>query len=228
MTRLSEIFPYTSSATTTTSQGISPWLARVASFFAVTVGVLIIAGLMELGVKHHRTSIYLTAYETSIGSVSTVDLPDGSQITLNTESRVLVTFTEHQRIVRLELGEIHIEVAHDPSRPLNVVAGGRSVQAVGTSFSVRIDPSQRVEVMVDEGRVQVGVREPLAADFRSVERSGDIDREVLFVAQSERVVLNGGDERVEVLDAEDIEVHLSWRNGDLIFVANRYPMRLWR
>ena len=40
----------------------------------------------------------------------------------------------------------------------------RIVQAVGTSFSVRIDDSQRVEVFVADGRVQIGVREPGTAD----------------------------------------------------------------
>lgn len=38
-----------------------------------------------------------------------------------------------------------------------------------------------------------------------------------LIAQAERVVLNSGEEAVEVLEPEEIEVQLSWRNGNLIF-----------
>ena len=218
LARLSEIFPHTSNIAPTPAHGISHRFAIAASFFAVAVGILMVATLLKQEDQlPQNVKLALTAYETSIGSVSTVDLPDGSLITLNTESRVLVSFNEQQRSVQLEQGEIHIDVAHDPARPLSVIAAGRTVQAVGTSFSVRIDSSQRVEVLVDDGRVQVGVREPGTAGLQPVEMPGDINRETLFVAQSERVMLNDGDERVELLEPEDIEVHLSWRNGDLIF-----------
>ena len=39
----------------------------------------------------------------------------------------------------------------------------------------------------------------------------------LFISQAERVVLNSGEEAVEVLEPEEIEVQLSWRSGNLIF-----------
>ena len=138
-------------------------------------------------------------------------------ITLNTNSRAVVSFGERRRVVKLELGEMHIDVAQDPTRPLSVIAGGRIVQAVGTAFSVKVDASQRVEVLVDDGRVQVGVHEQGTADIGRVESLVDFDGQWFLVAQGERVVLNADSETVEALEPEEMEVHLSWRNGNLIF-----------
>jgi transmembrane sensor len=56
--------------------------------------------------------------------------------------------------VRLVRGEALFDVAKDGARPFVVIAGGVAVQAVGTAFTVRLNP-KAVDVLVTEGRVAV-------------------------------------------------------------------------
>ena len=218
LARLSEVFPHASETAPPPVQQVTRRFAMAASFVVISV-VGIAAVLMNQPSDRSLSELAFdtAVYETAIGGISTIELADGSVITLNTNSRAIVGFSAQQRIVQLEQGEMHIDVAHDPTRPLSVIAAGRIVQAVGTSFSVRIDDSQRVEVLVSDGRVQIGVREPGTADADQLGRPNEMANQPFLIAQAERVVLNSGEEAVEVLEPEEIEVQLSWRNGNLIF-----------
>src|SRR5690606_31765771 len=79
---------------------------------------------------------------------------DGSIMTLNTLSRAKVRFDHKERIVYLESGEAHFEVAKNKDRPFSVYAEKGRITAVGTAFSVRID-EESVNVAVSEGSVEV-------------------------------------------------------------------------
>lgn len=83
-----------------------------------------------------------------------VVLADGSTVHLKGNSAVAPAFTADERRIRLVHGEARFEVAHDPARPFTVVVGGVAVQAVGTAFNIRVEPSS-VDVVVTEGRVRV-------------------------------------------------------------------------
>ena len=219
LARLSEVFPHASEAGSTPARSMGRRMAMAASFVAVAAGFVIAAAIMNLYEDDPPPSSAsdVAAYETAIGGISTIELLDGSLVTLNTNSRAVVSFGERQRILQLKRGEMHVDVAHDPTRPLSVVAGGRIVRAVGTAFSVKIDAAQRVEVLVAEGRVQVGAHEQGAADIGQAELLGDFAGQSFLVAQGQRAVLSADSEKVEVLEPEEVEVHLSWRNGNLIF-----------
>ena len=219
LARLSEVFPRASEARPAPIRHRRQFMAIAASFVFVLAASVFTAAIMnsDEGEAVPNLAFDAPAYETAIGGISTIELSDGSRITLNTNSRAVVSFSERQRIVKLERGEMHIDVAHDRTRPLGVVAGGRIVQAVGTAFSVKIDGSRRVEVLVADGRVRVGVHEPGTADLGQLESRSVFDGQSLLVAEGERVVLNADGERVEALAPEEIEVRLSWRNGNLIF-----------
>src|SRR5690606_38747537 len=89
-------------------------------------------------------------------------LSDGSSLILNTNSIVQQHYSATQRMVRLESGEALFNVAHDASRPFVVLAADGVFRAVGTRFSVRIDPDH-VTVTVTEGRVGL---QPRLKDWR--------------------------------------------------------------
>jgi transmembrane sensor len=222
LARLSEVFPHASEPASpkvqSVAHGFTHRFVGVAAFVVIfVVGIAAVLPNQPGDRSVLEPVIDAAAYETAIGGISTIEVADGSVITLNTDSRAIVDFSTQRRIVQLERGEIHIDVAHDPTRPLSVIAAGRIVQAVGTSFSVRIDDSQRVEVLVADGRVQIGVREPSTADTDQSGRPNELANQSFLITQAERVVLNSGEETVEVLEPEEIEVQLSWRNGNLIF-----------
>ena len=95
---------------------------------------------------------YRQEYFTRIGEQQTIELDDGSVVTLNTASQLVVDYSERVRRILLERGEAYFEVAGDSERPFTVDLGTRSVTAVGTAFNVRTGP-ERYQVAVIEGAV---------------------------------------------------------------------------
>jgi transmembrane sensor len=82
-------------------------------------------------------------------------LPDGSRMTLDTDSAVELAFGADRRTLRLLRGRGYFDVVHDASRPFTVLAADQAVVALGTRFDVRLDPGQ-LRVVLVEGRVAVG------------------------------------------------------------------------
>ena len=195
---------------------------RVSVAAAATVVVAVLAGVWMLvtPVSDQRDAAPIVAdapqyFETAIGEQSTTALKDGTVVALNTNSALEVTYAADARVLHLLRGEMHVEVAEDPMRPLSVIAGDRIVQAIGTSFSVEITPDDRIELVVTEGAVVVGVhasnnqvpvRPPLLAR-----------REDNTVAAGEELLMGQVNEVVTPVSEEDIEIKLSWREGSLIF-----------
>jgi transmembrane sensor len=155
-------------------------------------------------------------YETAVGGLSRVILLDGSVLTLNTDTRVEVTLTDDIRLLTLRSGEMHIDVAKDPDRPLQVWVNDTVFEAVGTQFNIRIEDSQHVELLVTEGKVRVGVSPKALLDGGSAAAT-PILLDDLYLAQGERVIVEGKNRKVESLVPGDIEVELSWQNGNLVF-----------
>ena len=93
----------------------------------------------------------LRRYETGVGEILEIDLVDGSHVTLNTDTQVLVDISGTERRIILDRGEAFFDIAKDPSRPLTVSAGDRVITVLGTSFNVNWD-GKDVTVAVIEGR----------------------------------------------------------------------------
>lgn len=93
-------------------------------------------------------------YATARGEQRSIVLEDGSVIELNTLSTMVVHFDEQRRRVELKDGEAFFRVAHDSSRPFDVVTSLATVRAVGTQFNV-YRRADKLKVDVVEGRVRV-------------------------------------------------------------------------
>jgi len=155
-------------------------------------------------------------YETAVGEHSTVSLVDGTELVLNTNTRIRVKYTPLYRLLLLESGEVNVRVAEDNNRPLSVIVGGNIVQAVGTEFNIEISNDQRIELVVTEGKVRVGVHQSLQDGMQATAPSILPSSSVTVVAGEELILGSPEEEIIEVSPA-DIEVKLSWRNGNLIF-----------
>jgi transmembrane sensor len=91
---------------------------------------------------------------TAIGGRADHVLSDASTIRLNADSHASVVYRRAARDIYLRKGDAVFEVAKNPHRPFNVLAGDATVTAVGTVFEVdRIN--EAVEVRVFEGVVRV-------------------------------------------------------------------------
>ncbi|MFC4314514.1 FecR family protein [Steroidobacter flavus] len=149
-------------------------------------------------------------YVTRRGEKLDVTLPDGSAITLNTETDLDVAFDGRQRTVEVLRGQAFFNVAKDPSRPFVVVAGGKQIVAVGTAFDVRLD-KKRVEVMLVEGRVVV----ENVAPSSTLPPVATQARESVHLNAGETLVAT--DKEVMRTAAENQARLLKWRDGLIEF-----------
>src|SRR6266571_8994863 len=92
-------------------------------------------------------------YATPRGRRAVLRLLDGTEITLNADSklRAPVTFAARQRDVYLE-GEAYFSVVHDAARPFIVHTAGGAIQDIGTRFGVHAyGNAERERVAVVDG-----------------------------------------------------------------------------
>jgi len=209
--RLSDLFPETSQQPAPTKQ----WHVAIAASVAVA---LLLGALSFTGVGLFGDDQQFVRYETSVGENSTFYLPDNSKVLLNTNSVLLVRYTDQYRLLELKRGEFHVDVAHDKNRPLSVVANQQVIQAVGTAFSVQLD-AQEIELIVTDGKVLVAQLEPEQAPTAQALR---IPKTSLAVSKGEIALLsqpeNGEvDNTVAKIDPITIKKNLSWRQGNLVF-----------
>ncbi|HEY0623971.1 FecR family protein [Sphingomonas sp.] len=111
--------------------------------------------------RNPNLSLVSVAHATSVGEIRTVKLPDGSSVTLDTDTRVEVAFDEKVRKVRLQRGRARFDIRPDPARPFLVEAGGKVVSAPEADFDVQAPPA---------GLSVVSLRGAL-----EVRRTGDMD-----------------------------------------------------
>lgn len=105
---------------------------------------------------------------TGVGQMTTMTLPDGTQVTLDSDTVLKLHETPSQRLVTMERGRAFFRVAKDAARPFNVIANGKKVTAVGTAFDVNL-ANDCFELVLVEGKVRVAdaavFRRPQTADL---------------------------------------------------------------
>lgn len=171
-----------------------------------------------------RASAFSERYVSQRGERRGIALPDGSVLTLNTDSIVQVRFYQSERRIVLERGEAFFSVASALDRPFVVDADFATVTVTGTQFNVRRD-ADRVAVAVESGSVEVAGG---AWWNRDVRRLG--------AAQAVQVASSG---RASEVSAANVDTMTAWRQGKVVFDAapleaivaemNRYraqPVRL--
>lgn len=98
--------------------------------------------------------------QTSTGERRSFTLDDGSTLTLNAQTRVVVQFDGAQRLLLLRSGELLVDVAHDSVRPFIVETEHGQARALGTRFLVqRREESTRIVML--HSQVQITTRSGL-------------------------------------------------------------------
>lgn len=148
-------------------------------------------------------------YRTEIAEQKVVDLEDHSTIVLDAATRLRVRFTPDARIVELETGQAQFSVAKDPVRPFKVLAGGRTIVAVGTVFTVEYADNQ-VNVAMMEGKVAVVD----TAAFAATTAPNHMAEGISLIAGEELHV--GRDGRSTLIAKADLDAATAWRRGKVI------------
>ena len=161
----------------------------------VTLAVLAAIGLTSWYIAHQSTS-----YRTEVGQIRSVPLEDGSQVTLDTGSRIVVAVGADERRIHLIHGDAYFEVWKDPKRPFVVSVDRARVVAVGTRFYVERDDNGLI-VLVTEGKIRL-------------ERPGESPQEV---AAGFEARVDAAELRISHPTDMEVEETLGWRSGYLLF-----------
>ena len=95
------------------------------------------------------------------GDKATIELPDGTNVVLNSASQLSYPNNFGKKVRRVQLnGEAYFKVAHDEKHAFIVQVGDLEVKVLGTSFNVSAyEDAQDVTVVLLEGKVGVYAQE---------------------------------------------------------------------
>lgn len=143
------------------SSWIPGWLSSALDIRATTVAFCCTAAL-AIGVGWHqwqKQPTFTQTFAAERGKRLDIPLPDGSELSLDSDTQVQIALYRDRREVHLTEGQAMFSVANDATRPFKVVAGSALITVVGTKFSVRYvtrgTSAGEVNVEVEEGHVKV-------------------------------------------------------------------------
>jgi transmembrane sensor len=139
-------------------------------------------------------------YSTDVGGHALIKFTDRTQIELNTDTLVRYRMTTAERIVWLEKGEAWFRVAHDASRPFNVIVGNHRVTDLGTEFSIRRG-SEGMELTLLKGRAAL---------------SGE-GAQIAMLKPGDDAVVTPVSMAVARKTPQQLADALAWRRGMLVF-----------
>ncbi|HEY1837392.1 MAG TPA: FecR domain-containing protein [Rhizomicrobium sp.] len=162
----------------------------------------ILAGLATLTAVGATFAVWDTAfagvYETDVGEQKHVVLSDGTQVFLDTNTKIRERFSSTVRNVDLERGRANFRVKLDLSRPFVVEAAQQRVVASATNFDVCRD-AEKVSIVLLEGQATVLV--------------GHHKRVALF--RGERLVATQA--AAPNIDKPNLAPLTAWQTGQAIF-----------
>ena len=174
------------------------WGQRVAAILFIP---LLAAYLLEVLIPEKR-DIRMLEVRTNPGMTTSLTLPDGTKVNLNSESSLVYpeTFDGDFRSVRLE-GEAFFEVVKNPEKRFVVTTPHNArVEVLGTSFNME------------------------AFKWDSIVSTTLISGKVAFISRSGQVNMKPGEKLVYNIQADRASIYqtngeaeISWKNGMIIF-----------
>ncbi|MBI5370647.1 MAG: DUF4974 domain-containing protein [Sphingobacteriales bacterium] len=163
------------------------WLAA-----ASIAGILFFTGRQLFRPANGFTALQDNEIVAKPGTKSKLLLPDGTQVWLNSDSRIIYanSFNDSLREVVLE-GEAYFDVVKDARHPFIVHTSGISIRVLGTAFNVKSYPQDpTIEATLVRGLIEV-------------EKNNQPGRSRIMLKPNEKLVYNKTQDKV--LGAEDAE-----------------------
>ncbi|EPR67621.1 FecR family protein [Cyclobacterium qasimii] len=161
-------------------------------------------------IENAYTYIAIEKYN-PIGQKSQTQLPDGSKVWLNADSKITFpeTFPDSVRIVHLE-GEAFFDVLHDSLRPFKVIAENVQVKVLGTKFNVNAYKGQQeINIALLEGSINVSDEQNENAVLVQPDHGVSYSKQLQIFREFSR------EDHRAMFDKA-----ISWKNGKLIFDSN--------
>jgi transmembrane sensor len=185
------------------SGGTSPFRHALTKLLATLAALAFTVGSLWLFMRDSPDAEY---FSTRVGERLPVRIPDGSVITLNTDSRIKLHRDGQTLSVQILKGEVHFNMVPNSQRHLVVSVGERiQITDIATIFDVRlIDPSG-ARVTVQEGQVKVSVLK--LADVQLQE-----NQQTAVTSDEARITI-----RTRHIPPRQVEREFSWLQGTLDF-----------
>ena len=184
---------------------ITSYLIKAAALIlvAVTSGFLTLQyAPVEQNVEYEPAFREIT---TNPGERASIDLGDGTKVTLNIDSKLIIPdkFSQSERVVSLT-GQAFFDVEPDKNRPFYIETKTARIEVMGTSFDVRsYDNEEKVQVAIREGTVAF-----------SSKKDND---EPLILTKGYVGTMDIAENDLSTEKVQNISAYFGWINGRLIF-----------
>lgn len=204
---------------------------RSGLLIAASVLIMIVAGGWWLWSASSAKKGEMASREvkTPKGSQSYLTLPDGTEVWLNVNSKIVYDDDFNQSYRRVKLtGEAYFKVAENKDKPFIIQAGGLKVKVLGTVFNVRSYPDEsNIETTLVSGSVEItlddqpgntiqlkpgeklSVHNRINADYITTRRQADS----LDTAATPLLLLS----KMRVDPSDSTLIDAAWKEGKLIF-----------
>jgi transmembrane sensor len=140
---------------------------------------------------------------TVIGEQKTLTLADNSILTLDTNTKLQISWHLRSRQVALETGRAMFTVTPNQHRPFYVEADATQIKVVGTVFDVKRE-GEKVTVTVLQGKVQVQGRDPSGAPQQKT-----------YLTKNQQAISHAGE--ISPSQKVDSVTKTAWKDGKIIF-----------
>lgn len=141
--------------------------ARVRPLYKKLIGAAVVATSIMIAFFLFNSTSNKAAFasqnsvSTKMGSKSKIQLPDGTQVWLNADSKITYdeNFNGSLREVNL-IGEAYFDVVKDKERPFIIHTNTIDIKVLGTAFNVRSYPNDKAtETALIHGSVEITLKE---------------------------------------------------------------------
>lgn len=167
--------------------------AAASVFVAVAGGAFLLSGRGRVGAQTH------------IGEQLTRGLPDGSQLHVNTDTKVQWRIDNRHRDVWLEKGEIALTVPKD-ARPLNIHVGKQVVELHAGQFNARVR-NGALDLLVLDG----------IANLRGAASRVGTEVNQRGVSPGQAILASSEGIRMRHMTSDDVLFVTSWQRGEIFF-----------
>ncbi len=175
------------------------WLRYAAVFAFIIIGI---GGIFTYRNYSQNLATQYVEIITPYGQKAVLTLPDGTRVTLNSDSKIKFSAAYNKKNRNIELlGEAFFDVEKNDKLPFVVQAEYLYIQAIGTAFNVKAYPNEKlISTTLTEGKLLV------------TSEKGEIS-----MLPNERIEYNKEHMSLDKVNLQNAENSIGWMNDKLSF-----------
>lgn len=177
-------------------------LLDLLKYAAILVLLLALPIAYFIGKNGSQTDDSYTTITCAFGDKSTVALPDGSLVYLNSGSKLgfNTNFQNNYRMVTLE-GEAYFSVVKNKHIPFKVNAADIEIEVLGTEFNLKAYPNENmITTTLAEGSIEIKSNSQHAV-----------------MIPNQKMVFDRSENKLTLYNLKDISPEIEWKDGRMIF-----------